>query len=697
MARRVESRGLCVGRLADVLVVLAVVSLLAAATGCATNSYVAARRQPLSPLTSTLQLASRKGPRSSERTTQLLRRYDLLSMQKEQSPQVLLRLQQELLKEPSADKAYALAELAFLRARQAEERRDAEHALDMYSVSVANAYMYLFDSRFAATRNAYDPQFRGACDLYNGALEGALRLVNRSGQLRPGATKVVHVGAQEYEVNVVARGPWDADEFERLEFVSDYEVEGLNNRHHTYGLGVPLIAVRRPRHAPDPVEQFYPPGLSYPVTAFLRVMEEPTREAGQPRSSGDWALNRGRAAASDRGHDEVADDPGQGATKRCVLELLDPIAASAIQVAGRWTPLETDLSTPLAYFLDNPALRPAKYAPAFGFFNPSAAPTGLYMLEPYDPSKIPVLMVHGLWSSPLTWMDMFNDLRSFPDIRSRYQFWFYIYPTGQPFWISAAQLRADLARTREMLDPSGRTPALDQMVLVGHSMGGLVSRLQTIDSGEEFWRTVSDQPFDELNASPEERAQLEQTFFFRANPSIRQVVTIGTPHHGSQFANRYTRWLSRNIIRMPMRATKLAIGLPAKNPGYFRSTQMLLTDTSIDSLAPDSPVLPALLAATPSPRVQYHSIIGLLPEKGLVGKFSAESDGVVSYESAHVDDAVSETLVESDHIHVHQHPRSTLAVREILKTHLEQIAREQSYPTTASPHLATPRRPLPTR
>ena len=111
------------------------------------------------------------------------------------------------------------------------------------------------------------------------------------------------------------------------------------------------------------------------------------------------------------------------------------------------------------------------------------------MLEPYEPGKIPVLMVHGLWSSPMTWMEMFNDLRSVPEIRKHYQFWFYEYPTGQPFWVSAAQMRHDLAKLRDVLDPRHLEPALDQMVLVGHSMGGLVSRLQTVDSGDGYWRT----------------------------------------------------------------------------------------------------------------------------------------------------------------------------------------------------------------
>ena len=116
------------------------------------------------------------------------------------------------------------------------------------------------------------------------------------------------------------------------------------------------------------------------------------------------------------------------------------------------------------------------------------------MVEPFDPNRIPVVMVHGLWSSPTTWMEMFNDLRAFPEIRSRFQFWFFLYPTGQPFWVSAAQLRDTLAEVaRDVSIRTVRNPNLDQLVLVGHSMGGLVSMLQTLESGDDFWRLLSRQ------------------------------------------------------------------------------------------------------------------------------------------------------------------------------------------------------------
>ena len=291
------------------------------------------------------------------------------------------------------------------------------------------------------------------------------------------------------------------------------------------------------------------------------------------------------------------------------------------------------------------------------------------MLEPYDPEKVPVLLVHGLWSSPLTWMDMFNDLRTFPEIRDQYQFWFYLYPTGQPFWLSARQLRLDLQQARETLDPQRTSPALEQMVLVGHSMGGLVARMQTIDSGDRLWSILSERPFEDLKADDETRERLAQILFFRPNESIRRVITIGTPHRGSDYANSYTQWLGRRLITLPEMMVSASQKVARDNPGFFTNTDLLTVNTSIDSLSPDSPVLPVLLDAPRAPWTRYHNIVARVPDEGWLGSLAAGTDGVVAYESAHLDDVDSEIVVESDHVNVHRAPKTILEVRRILLEH----------------------------
>ena len=619
--------------------------IVSAFGGCASSHFVMMRDNPASPLSGPLRLLSRKGAQPTPRTVQLLRRYELDKGLEDAPADLLGQLQQLIEHDPAADKVYALAEVAYINARKAEGRGDSGTALDRYGESVTSAYIYLVDSRFDWQRNPYDPQFRRACDLYNGALERALRILKKQGDLRPGNTYTVETPREVYDVKVVLRGAWHEEDFGEFEFVSDYEVEGLTNHYHTFGLGVPLIAVRKNHEGEEPAERYYPPQLTFPVTAFLRVL---------PHENG----------------------PSDGTSRRrCVLELFDPLMGTNTEAAGRVVPLETDLSTPLAYFLEQPAYQEKNIA-TFGLLNPQSAQriSGLYMLQPFDPHKIPVIMVHGLWSSPLTWMEMFNDLRGFPEIRNQYQFWFYLYPTGQPFWISAAQLREDLVEVRSTLDPQRQVGRLDSLVLVGHSMGGLVSKLQTLESRDDYWRIVSDKPFSELSVSPEARESLAKTFFFQPNPSVRRVVTIATPHRGSHFSNSTTQWLGRWLITMPEMLSHTRDRLLNDNPNFFQNEKMFGINNSIESLAPDSPVLPVMLQSPQAPWVKYHNIVGLVSEDGVVGNFAGDSDGVVRFASAHLDpnDVSSEIVVTSDHVSVHRHPRSILEVRRILLDHLAE-------------------------
>lgn len=653
-------------RLGGPLLAVVVWAAVSTAGGCSSTHYLRQRDEPTNPLSQSLQLLSYGGPQPSARTEALLRRYDLSERRQKNPAFVLAALDKEIKADPQVEKFYAFAELAYVDGKKAEASGDVRLALDCYGAAVCHAYLYLFDSRLDRVRNPYDPQFRQACDVYNESLEAALRLWNANRRLKPGMQERMTVAGKEIELTIDLRGNWPADELERLEFVSDYEIVKLTNRHHTYGLGVPLIGVRRPRNDSDPLGSYYPKVLAFPVTAFLRVEQ----------IAGVWNPYRQASASSASGGPPT--DPSRPPPLRCVLELHDPLQAVEIQAAGRTVPLETDLTTPLAYLLDRPALR-VQQAATFGLLQPdqAAALKGVYMLEPFDPQKIPVIMVHGLWSSPLTWMEQFNDLRAMPEVRRRYQFWFYMYPTGQPFWASAAEFRKDLAELYRRVDPQRSNPALQSSILVGHSMGGLVSMLQTVDSGDALWKMLSDKPFEELKADEETRARLASVLFFQPNPAVSRVVTIGTPHRGSDYANDTTRWLSHKLIDMPARMLQARQRLITDNPDVIRSPELLTISTSIDSLAPGNPIFKTMDRLPRADWVRYHNIIGLVSTDSLLGKFSQGSDGVVSFESARLEDVDSELVVEADHTFVHDHPRSILEVRRILLEHAAEFHARQ--------------------
>ncbi len=637
--RLINAHGVCL---------LFLLTLLGFGAGCTSTRYVSNRSIRENPLATNLKLVTFRGPEISERTWHTLNRFGLEDQYAADHNKCFVKIRQAINESPDSELVYALSELSYVEGKKAERSGDLLHALNHYGIALTNSYDYLFSDDLQITRNAFDPQFRAACDLYNESLEDTLRILCSEHRIEPGSTYTISTPDREFIVRTEMRGKWKPEEFDRYEFVSDFDIETLNNRHTTYGLGVPLIAVRKPANKNDSRERYYPSGLSYAVSAMMRCSAG-TSESG---TSGKRA----------------------GESTTCVLEFFDPLEANQIEIANQWVPLETDLTTPLAYFLDSPEFRKRNHATE-GLLDPDGSQErrGIYMLEPYDPDRIPVLMVHGLWSSPLTWMDMFNDLRSFPEIRERYQFWFYLYPSGQPFWISAQQLRADLAAMRGSFDPSHRDQAVDNMVLVGHSMGGLVSRLQTMDSGDDFWKIVSDQPADKLKGAQEDRVKLVSTLYFKPNQSVGRVITIGTPHRGSDFSNDYTQWLARKFIKLPQMFVSTGQRLTRENPDFFRDTKLLTAVNAVDSLSPKSPIFPVMLRAKKSPNVKFHNIIGVLEKPPLFGPKSRKNDGVVEYASAHMDDVESEITVDAEHTHIHMTGKAIFEVRRILLEHLQDI------------------------
>jgi pimeloyl-ACP methyl ester carboxylesterase len=302
------------------------------------------------------------------------------------------------------------------------------------------------------------------------------------------------------------------------------------------------------------------------------------------------------------------------------------------------------------------------------------------MLTPYQPGKIPVVLVHGLLSSPLTWAPVFNDLQADPALRERFQFWYYFYPTGLPYLATAAQLRGQLAGLRGEIDPGRRDAALDEMVFVGHSMGGLISRLMTVDSGDAFWKLVSEEPFEQVKLKPEVRQELRQTFYFDKVEGVRRVVFIGTPHHGSKLSPTALGRLAAHLVRLPRDLMAASQDLTAENPDLPTMLRMRPLPTSVDLLGPNAPALELLAARPRPPRVHYHSIVGVVPasrarlENWLTGDAGEPGDGVVPYRSAHLDGADSELVVPADHVHVHHHPLAVLEVRRILLEHYREAS-----------------------
>lgn len=625
-------------------------------SGCA---GVRVHRSGGASLASAWNASAITGEEISPRTRQLIRRYDLEALYPSRLAELSGNLHNEALREPHPELLFALSEINYLRGLRAE-RKEPTEACAYYYLAAGYAYHYLFDqSRKRSdsiqnvghtdanpmSREVFDPRFRLACDFYNASLAKCLAAAQAIGQLDPRERLVLPGpdGREPITLRVIHNGfRYRPIEFGPVQLCSDFIVSGLPNQHRTYGLGVPLIGTRD-REAPLSDHAHYPSQVSFPITAFFRfegtLADLHERRAGQ-------------------------------------LEFYNTRSIQTVRVGDRSVPLESDLTTPLAYYLANARLDADGY---LGFVRPDSLgeKTGLHALEPYEPGRIPVILVHGLLGSPLTWAPMFNDLQADPVLRKHFQFWVYFYPTGNPYLITAAELRRDLERLRKSLDPEGKDPALNDMVLVGHSMGGLVSRLMTIDGGDDFWHIVSGVPFDRLHLQPTTRAELRNTFYFERQPYVTRAVFLGTPHRGSKLSPSPIGRLGAYLAGIPSDLLELRTSILEDNPELAKSWQNQRV-TSVDLLAPDAPAL-QLIADRPRPStVRYHSIIGqtsrnvLLIERLFGGGYCQPSDGVVPVTSASIKDADSEIIVPADHYHVHHHPLAILEVRRILLDHLKQ-------------------------
>ena len=274
-------------------------------------------------------------------------------------------------------------------------------------------------------------------------------------------------------------------------------------------------------------------------------------------------------------------------------------------------------------------------------------PIGLSLLRPYARGKIPAVFIHGLGDAPISWATFIDRLEVNPLVGKRYQLWTFGYATGQPILYSASLLRQALQETRQRYDPAHTDKAFDQMVLIGYSMGGILAKVMAQDSGSVLWDQISDQPVEKLLGPDDARDALRQSFFFKAVPEVHRIIFIATPHRGSQVDSGPLHWVAAQLNRPLDSLRKIHAALVASNaPEYFRESFRQGLASSVDQLEWQHPRLMALVKLGFNAGVKLHSIIADVDDPPLPGG----TDGVVSYASAHIDNACSERLVRGGHL-----------------------------------------------
>jgi pimeloyl-ACP methyl ester carboxylesterase len=601
---------------------VALIGLLALANGCATPIGVA--KGDTQTLYRALTRSALSTGKPSVATEQTLQRLGLVERFADEPAATLEELRAKGT-DLSDDRLFTLAELSFIHAERT-------HKPAYYLAAAVYAYAFLFASQ-RPIDDALDPRARLAADFYNLGLSLGLSkpdtdeidLANRSLPLPFGHVELYSDPNDFF---------WGGYYMTRFISVGEYQVRGLRNRYRQPGIGAPLAAeVTAVGSGPEAeiARKRIPPRVKVPVTTFVRFEN----------------VLQGLADGQLRGR----------------LELYPADAVTTVELDGRKLPLELEFTAALAYGLDGAPVWDTEFG---SFFSAKAEHSRLFLMHPYRPGRVPVVLIHGTASSPARWAEMMNELANDPQLRNRVQFWFFTYSTSNPILLSASELRQSLQDIVKELDPEGKDPALRRMVLIGHSQGGLLARLMVTESGTRFWDNLTTTPFSEIKATAEEREFLQRGFFFHPLPFVSRVIFIATPHRGSFRVSTMIRTFVRRLVTLPVTVVQDVSDVIRANPDAL-SIESDDVPTAVDNMRPGHHFIRALSESPIASGVKTHSIIAVIGPGPVTGK----TDGVVTYESAHLDGVASEKIVRSGHS-TQANPETILEVRRILREHVAQ-------------------------
>lgn len=436
---------------------------------------------------------------------------------------------------------------------------------------------------------------------------------------------------------------------ERFESVTPTErlkVVRMQHSYQTWGLGVPVVAVRRvdPNSA-ESQERYFPREYHIGATAALAP--------GGGLAGGTWRS----VPASLVFHDAIED--------------------RSLRVGGRNLPIATDKTTPLVSQVDGSAMASLELVGLLrsDFQREGEADTGgIYMREPYRPGKIPVVLVHGLISSPRAWIQTLNELSHDPYLSQYYQFWVFVYPTGLPIPTNAKLLRDALYKARATFDPTGHDAAFDKMVVVGHSMGGILTKMMIQDTGLTLWDATIQVPHDRFQAPPDLLAEINSRLIFKPVPFVSRIVCIAAPHRGSPVADEVVGRTVASLIRGPENQAQMIEELERLNGKDMIAPQLKARRSlnSVNNLSRKCPILRALDKIPTAPGVPYHTIAYFLGGQ-------IPFDLLVPYDSAHLEGAASEAIFSGTHVS-QQSLETSNEVRRILIEHVGGLTAHRSTP-----------------
>ncbi len=567
--------------------------------------------------------------------TQNFLRSNLFHKQLKQDPAKLVAMLEGMYR---ADASPVMLEiLADICYNEAVSTSDEDKAVAYYLSAANYSYRRLFSAEFSREErlDRFDPSNCQQLVCYNASVAKIFEYIRNRNLLQNDSYELQDVSGRRIRFDKLkSRLPFPLKSYDNFVACAAFKIQNMTLINRRFGIGVPLVAVAKPD---EQYQSLRMPGrLPMPATVILNF------------------------------------EHGEKTERHASFEIYDTFVKESTQINDSEVPLALDYSTPIAAYSEflpedfaegnllMRVLRPEKMEQS----------TGLYMLEPYDPGKIPVVFVHGLMSSPETWNLMMNALRNYPAIRRNYQFWFYRYSSGNPVIISAAVLRDWLyAAEKEFAGTPDAKKTFSQMVIVGHSMGGLITRTLMQDNPNFLLEQFSGEKWNSLSAklTAEERRDL-QTVQFQKPSFIRRVVLMAVPHRGSAMAKWSIARFGSNLIRIPSKVLNRSLrflGTIIRVADKKNAVVQEMVYTGIDNLDPDNRFIKVLSDSSFAAGIPVHSVIGDVDGRGVPGG----TDGIVPYSSSHIDGVASELIVDSGHS-VQKSPEAIRELARILRLHL---------------------------
>jgi pimeloyl-ACP methyl ester carboxylesterase len=344
--------------------------------------------------------------------------------------------------------------------------------------------------------------------------------------------------------------------------------------------------------------------------------------------------------------------------RQAQLEFVDPFKTERITLNKSVFRLAADFDAPTALLI---ARECPERLGLSRVINPGAyADTAmLCQLQQFDPARTPVIFVHGLQETGASWAPMIDTLRNDPWIRKHYQFWFFSYPSGYPYPYAAALFRQNLDGIERAF------PNHKPIVLIGHSMGGMICRLMMTDAGDKIWRDFFATPPAKTALAPDTRKLLEESLVFNHRRDVQRAVFISTPHRGSKFASGWIGRIGAALVRTPRLFTSAYTSIKPLLVSDPAARTLKRMPNSVDTLEPNDRFVQAMNKLPITRGIPYYSIMG---DRGR-GNTPNSSDGIVPYWSSHLDGAQSELIVDSGH-DAQYNPQAIREVARILKVSL---------------------------